>query len=192
MNFFRHTLFGSLIIGALYLAAFFYFLSGNREAPLTKSVEWENLESMKQERLFMTKHFLYNSPDGNRLQFCARSKESLLMVEKREGKHALVEKMKGLKGLFQEKLYFQESNPMQLVHYFEADQAEYESKKGVVSAGSVKIVKMNLPGHQFGENFKQKKVLMEGKCDQATLFLFDKNFHFKAHGFKAVIHGETV
>jgi hypothetical protein len=77
--------------------------------------------------------------------------------------------------------------PMQVIRYIQADQAEYHYKDDRFIAYLVKITRYAIPGHQLKEAKQNSKMLMKGTADQAEFCLKrkDKDLNFHAQNLKA-------
>ena len=91
------------------------------------------------------------------------AREAELAYEGIDSDLEIVEHLKEVKGWLQEKLFWQENAPVQLVRHIEADQALYRNAKRVISADNVKMTGYCLPGHQ--PNLQPMATFIGGRLD---------------------------
>lgn len=76
--------------------------------------------------------------------------------------------------------------PMQLIRYFEAQNATYFYNSERLTAHTVKLWKYRMKGHQIPSSFEREIPLMSGVADSVELYLKEDEMQFTAHHLKAV------
>ena len=78
--------------------------------------------------------------------------------------------------------------PMQILRYFEAEQATYFYQDNHLIADRVRVARYVLPGHTIAENIKGLKPMMTGITQSAELNMAAKSPQFKAIQLRATFY----
>lgn len=83
--------------------------------------------------------------------------------------------------------------PMEIIRYIEADDAEYHYKDDRFVAHSVKITRYRMPTHHLQKIDEQARPLMKGNAKKVEFSLKGKNadLNFKAYHLKATVFDEA-
>lgn len=114
----------------------------------------------------VTKHIFYEN-EGQALQLKLNSKETDLAVEHRGEINEIIEKMKGVTGIFQEKLLYDqpEGKQVQLLHLLEAETANYFYRSKRLISENVIFKSYKAPGHQLVESVNSLPFTLSGKAN---------------------------
>lgn len=193
-------------LGLLFLSLVSFHSKDPSEALGQNDLPYEG----NQKRYWISKELLYSGASGDRMHLRVRSKEANVQLMRRGNKNTLIEQMRGLKGVFQEKLYYllpdgreitmlsdgtwegvdlaepvdlASAKPMQMLCFFDAKEADFHNLTGKINANTVAIRKSVAEGHQVQDKIEGDKKKMEGNCNILHFNVLDRVVTFSAEGF---------
>lgn len=137
----------------------------------------------------MRKDFFFMQND-QRLQLQICSSHADLTLNNNGTDIELIEIMQNVTCYMQEELYPSHpeelnSIPMQMIRYFEADNAIYSYKSGLFQAQAIKISRYLVPGHTLTNQLAAFDPLMHGTATSVQFFLKDSDLDFQASDLNA-------
>lgn len=128
--------------------------------------------------------------DGeDRLHFQLACESSVLEFDVVGGRSSIVEHMRGVTGIIQEKLFTTaQGQPMQELRYLVAEAASYDYHTNRFVAKEATLTRFRASGHEMVDSTDGLEPLITGTARAAEFTLADGGIDFKAHHLKAKIY----
>jgi hypothetical protein len=128
--------------------------------------------------------------DGDeRLHFQLACDTSTLEFDVEGSRSKIIEHMRGVKGIIQEKLYTDDKGqPMQELRYLVAEEASYDYHTNRFVAGEATLTRFRTTGHDMIDSTQGLEPIITGTARSAEFTLADGGIDFKAHHLKAKIY----
>ncbi|MCH9627481.1 MAG: hypothetical protein S4CHLAM2_11220 [Chlamydiales bacterium] len=154
--------------------------------PVSKTV----LSQSKQLREGVIKEIWYQG----RSPLCIRIASTLseLCFSQQNGEMEVVEQLENVECLMQEKLYYAEGKPMQLVRYMEATRATYHYTTQIFTAEGTQFWRYRLEGHEPVSTIEGHEPIMSATAQTVEFTLKEKEIDFQAHQLRATFNQEEV
>ncbi len=154
--------------------------------PVSKTV----LSQSKQLREGVVKEIWYHG----RSPLCIRiiSALSELCFSQQNGEMEVVEQLQGVECWMQEKLYYEEGKPMQLVRYMQAENATYHYNTQLFTAEATLFWRYRLEGHEPVSSVEGHEPIMSATAQTVEFTLKGKEIDFQAHRLRATFNQEEI
>lgn len=155
-----------------------------RDVDASRASKKESKYTGKQAREKIQKHIVYSRNEG-KLHILLESDEAEMLLDCQKESTDAVERLKNVRCLMQESLYYEKGQPMQVLRYLEADNALYHYRSSHLAAENVKISRYVLPGHQMVAAVDGLNPMFTGDASSAEFWLENNDLQFKAEDLKA-------